>query len=103
MPAGQWKTNCRRVRDGRTVLLIYGDPPYDVRQMAHFRGEADPVRTGACIPATLEHVLYFCVFWAHWADKQPWPEPHPSQFSADDAMRRIRTEVCPPETQGVLL
>lgn len=102
MRAGQWRTNCARVRDGRTVLLIYGDPPYGIRQMCHFRGGPDPVRVGKCVPATLEHVLYFCTFWAAWADRQPWPVHRPSAFDADGAMERIR-EVCATETQGVLL
>lgn len=89
MTGGQWKTNCARVRDGRTVLLIYGDPPHDVRRMAHFQGAPDPVRTGTCVPATLEDVLYFCCWWARWADKQPYPEPHPSPFPGDAVMSRI--------------
>jgi hypothetical protein len=86
---GQWKSSCARVRDGRTVLLIYGDPPHDIRQMAHFRGGVDPVRRGACIPATLEDVLLFCFLWARWADEQPYPEPRPSLFPGDAAMAKI--------------
>jgi hypothetical protein len=89
MPYGQWKTYCERVRDGRTVLLIYGDPPYDVRQMFHFKGGADPVQRGTCIPATLQDVLWFCTLWARWADKQPYPEPRPSMFPADDVMAAV--------------
>lgn len=81
--AGQWRACRARVLDGRTVLLIYGDPPYDVRAMAHFHGGVDPVRTGRCVPATLPDVLGFCWQWAEWAIAQPPPQPRPCLFTAN--------------------
>ena len=89
LSGGQWRSSCQRVRDGRTVLLIYGDPPYDIRQMFHFAGGVDPVRLGICVPATLGDVLMFCTLWALWADKQPWPEPKLSAFAATEPMKKV--------------
>ena len=89
MSGGQWKANCARVRDGRTVLLVYGTPPHDVRRMFCFRGGVDPVREGTCVAAQLEDVLLFCQIWAQWADRQPAPVRRESPFPAGQAMETV--------------
>ncbi len=76
LAGGQLYTNRRRVLDGRTVLVIYGDPPYDVRYMQHF--QRDPKRGIA--PATLRDVQAFCWAWAVWAEVQEAPAARVSVF-----------------------
>ena len=64
LQGGQLYTNRARVREGRTVLIVYGDPPYDVVAMQHFRWGADD----GIEPASLADVHRFCSEWARWAE-----------------------------------
>ena len=64
---GQLYAMRARVRDGRTCLIVYGDPPYDVRKLQLF--EHDPLRG---IRAANLHAFHaVCRAWATWADQQP--------------------------------
>lgn len=98
---GQWRACRARVRDGRTVLIIYGDPPYGVRQMAAFTGGPDPVRDGGCVPASLRDVLAFCAAWAAWAQAQPAPPARPSSFRGTAVARHIAARAAQPALLAV--
>lgn len=72
MPTGQRLTNEERVRQGRTVLLIYGDPPTGIVAMQHYPG---PIRE-----ATWAHVWHFERTWFEWANQQDKPAFVESSF-----------------------
>lgn len=72
---GQYYTNAARVRNGRTVLIVHGDPPYDVRYVHRFRwklrgqaGYEDYLRSFKSdrVPATLADLHAFC---SHWQER----------------------------------
>lgn len=67
MSMGQRLTNEERVRQGRTVLFIYGDPPTGIVAMQHYPG---PIRD-----ATWADVWQFERSWFVWANKQAKPSP----------------------------
>jgi hypothetical protein len=55
-----------RVKDGRTVLIIYGNPPGEIMAMQHWAH--GPIRS-----ASWCDVWNFCKAWAQWADTEPPP------------------------------
>jgi hypothetical protein len=82
LSAGQYYTNAARVRDGRTVLIIQGEPPYGVRYYLQFtatmRGKAGFRRycetaNAERQAATLSDVHRFCREWQEWAEATPRP------------------------------
>ena len=74
-----------RVRFGPVILAEERALGVD-DALLHFH---ERLRAGRLVPATLEDVLLFCHWWARWADRQPFPEPHISLFPGDAVMSRI--------------
>lgn len=66
LSGGQLYANRVRVRQGRTVLIVYGNPPYDVIAMQNFRRMPNE----GIEPATLADVHRFCREWAQWAKEE---------------------------------
>jgi hypothetical protein len=64
LSTGQIYTNRARVYDGRTVLVVWGNPPYDVQYMARFHVNQPLIP----IPATFNDFLEFCRQWFLWAN-----------------------------------
>lgn len=67
LSAGQAHTMDARAADGRTCLVIYGDPPGGVRAMRVWGHER--------VAASIADVHLFVHAWAQWAERQPRPAP----------------------------
>ena len=62
-----------RLADGRTIYVVYGNPPTEIMAMQFW---PDVQR----IPATWETFWRACREWADWASQEPKPAPRPSLF-----------------------
>lgn len=70
---GQAYTMTARWRDGRTCLVIWGDPPHEVTAWQLFNETSR-------VPDDLAGVHAVIAAWAKWADAAERPEPRISQF-----------------------
>lgn len=71
-----------RVRDGRTVYVVYGNPPLEIEAMQFW---PEPTR----VSATWETFWRACREWADWAMLEPAPEPSPSMFFPSFVARAV--------------
>lgn len=83
LSTGQARAMEERVRQGRTCLIVWGDPEIGTVSeigiyQEYFPG-SDRVRL-IRLPATLEDVWQFCRSWWNYADAQPWPQTNRSPF-----------------------
>jgi hypothetical protein len=70
---GQKYSMDARLRDGRVIYVVYGDPPTDIRAM-QFWPDAQRVS------ATWETFWHACKEWAEWAESEPRPEERHAIF-----------------------
>lgn len=63
--AGQTYTMDARVRDGRTCIVVYGDPPTGIVAMRVWGGDKRPI--------TLQQFWAFIHAWAEWAETSQRP------------------------------
>lgn len=74
MPEGEIRTLDARVLDGRTVLVVVGDPDGELVAIQNWRTK------GELKPATWADLWDLLKQWADWAQTQPRPEPRESAF-----------------------
>lgn len=76
LSGGQLYANRMRVRDGRTVFVVYGQPPYEVEALQFFKfGALD-----GKVAASLADLHDWCQAWATWADGLELPSQRRSPF-----------------------
>lgn len=81
LSSGQFYAMNARVRDGRTVLITYGDP--DAGTLTHMEHWA----VADSMPADWRDYYQFCKEWADWAESQSRDTTHPSPFRP--SLRRV--------------
>jgi hypothetical protein len=82
---GQKYTMEARVRDGRTCLIVYGNP--ETLTITHLQHYPGPV-----VAADWQMFYEFERAWAAWAEQQPKPEDRTSAFRAPWAPGEPRRE-----------
>jgi hypothetical protein len=95
LSAGQVYTMDARVRDGRTVLVIYGDPPISIRFMRVWGGERSP--------ADIAAFWNFVHRWFVWAERTPRSVSQENAFMrSEKAPRPVRPQRprCPAVLSG---
>jgi len=65
-----------RVKDGRTVFIVYGEPPGDIRYMKQWPD-------GEKVPASWAMLHSAVRQWADWAEAAGRPTPRPCWFVAE--------------------